>query len=748
MPRLHLVLALILLPLFVTGQSELKQLLRYGDELYEKGDFFYAKKYYEQALEIDNQTLSIQWKYAQILHAYQDYRGAAEYYGKVFHKEGDYFYPFVGLYYAQMLKQIGVYDEAIDVLQKVIQKNAKDKKSELYVLANHELKSCQWAMRNSDEDSLVHIEQLPEPINSKHAEFPHVVRTNDIVFSSLRTDSIRDSEEVYSTTYRSQLYLAKLENTKEVELLKDLSSANNHIGNGAFSLDSSRYYFSVCEDGKIPYACKIYVARYANGLFSNIDVLGDVINAPGTNTTQPAIGQINGEECLFYASSNSDGQSGMDIFYSIIRNGNQYAKPKPIKSINSPGDEITPYFDLKSNQLYFSSNFHEGFGGFDIFVSEYTDAGFAAPKNLGRPINSPENDTYYVALGDVAYFASNRIGSLYAVNPTCCADIYKATRIKLSEEEIFEELVDVAQSEPEELVYLPVLYFHNDVPNPRSWAKTTNLDYQTTYEAYLLLRPEYQVSWSKNQLDSLAAIEEIDNLFVDFVEQGMQDLVHFRTWLLGRLTEGAQLEVVIRGFASPLTYTDYNVNLAMRRIQSLVNHLERYDNGVFKPYIDGTANNGGRLTFVRMPFGEYAADQTVSDDRLDTQNSVFAPRAAFERRIEVEAVRVLNQNDPNAVVEVDKPTIDLGIVKQNERIEFDFAFQLREGSQIEITGIKSPCDCVLIDAPTQVLRSEQPIKLNGVFSSGNKQGHIVLPIEVLFSNGTVVKIYANVEVRK
>ena len=749
MPRIYLIALIFCLPIFVMGQSELKQLLRYGDELYEKGDFFYAKKYYEQALEIDNQTLSIQWKYAQILHAYQDYQGAAEYYGKVYRKDGDYFYPYCGLYYAQMLRQIGEYDEAIDVLQKVLQKNAKDKKSELYILANQELKSCQWALKNNEADTLIRVEQLTAPINSAHSEFPHSVKKGQLIFSSLRTDSIRNSEEVYSEKYRSQIYKVEIENAKKVELLKDLSQTNKHIGNGAFSLDSSRYYFSICDDSKIPYTCQIYVARYSNGVFSNIDVLGDVINSPGANTTQPAIGRINGEECLFFASNNSDGKGGMDIYYSVIKNGNQYGKPKAIKSINSMGDEITPFFDLVHNRLYFSSNFHEGYGGFDIFVSEWKGDGFSEPKNLGLPVNSPENDTYYLVSGEEAYFASNRVGSMYAVNPTCCSDIYKATKIEIPED--IDPPVDLPSDppveEPDVLVYLPVLYFHNDVPNPRSWAKTTNLDYASTYNNYVEMRPEYQKAWSHDRADSLKAVDEIEHLFDDFVLQGMKDLVEFRTWLLQRLQDGAQLEVVIRGFASPLTYTDYNVNLTMRRIQSLVNHLERYDNGVFKPYIDGTAKNGGRLTFVRMPFGEYAADQTVSADRLDTQNSVYNPRAALERRIEVEAVRVLNEKDPNASVIVNKPTLDLGIIKQNQTVTFEFTLQARTDEPLEIVNIKSPCDCTVLTPSSMQLNPGEGITIRGEFNSGNKEGHIVLPIEITLSNGTTVMVYANVEVR-
>lgn len=745
MSRLHLVVAFLCLPFFGMGQSELKQLLRYGDELFEKGDFYYAKVYYEQALELDNQTLSIQWKYAQILQAYQDYEGAAEYFGKVYKKDADHFYPYCGLYYAQMLRQTGAYKEAIAVLQKVIQKNAKNKKSDIYILANQELKACQWAVSNQAADTMIQVVQLPEPINSTHSEFPHSLQSGKLIFSSLRTDSIRDSEEVYSTKYRSQIYLAESNQASNVASIKDLIRPDQHVGNGAFSLDSSRYYFSVCDDGKIPYVCKIYVAKYSNGVYSNIDVLGDVINEPGANTTQPAIGKINGEECLFFASNRKDSKGGMDIFYSVIKKGNQYGKAKAVKSINSLGDEITPFFDLTNNRLYFSSNYHEGFGGFDIFVSDWAAENFSAPVNLGLPTNSPQNDTYYIFSGGEAYFASNRVGSMYAVNPTCCSDIYRASKVEVPV--VIIPPVEPPMPEPDVMVYLPVLYFHNDVPNPRSWAKTTDIDYQTTYNGYLALRPEYQASWAKNKPDSLQSVAEIDAFYIDFVEQGMADLVEFRNWLLERLEEGAQLEVVIRGFASPLTKTDYNVNLAMRRIQSLVNYFERYENGVFKPYLNGTAKNGGKLTFVRMPFGEYAADQTISDDRTDTQNSVYAPRAAMERRIEVEAVRFLNKPDINSAISINTPTIDLGLVKQNQTTQFEFTIQLRDVTGIEISEIKSPCDCTTIQASSMTLKRGETITVRGSFASGTKQGHIVLPIEILLSNGSTVMVYAYVEVR-
>jgi hypothetical protein len=244
------------------------------------------------------------------------------------------------------------------------------------------------------------------------------------------------------------------------------------------------------------------------------------------------------------------------------------------------------------------------------------------------------------------------------------------------------------------------------------------------------------------------SLQEINELFDEYIIKGMENLRVFRIWLLEELEAGNELEVVIRGFASPLTYTDYNVNLTMRRIQSLVNHLERFDNGVLLPYIQGIATNGGRLTFVRLPFGEYAADQSISDDRLNTKQSVYSPPAALERRVEVEAVRVLNQNDNDAAVIPSQPSIDLGTINEDEIRTFEFYLESRSSEFIQVTDIKSPCGCTSVDMKNMNIESGEKSLVKVEFVAKGKSGHIVLPIEFTLSNGSKVLVYANVEVKK
>ena len=110
----------------------------------------------------------------------------------------------------------------------------------------------------------------------------------------------------------------------------------------------------------------------------------------------------------------------------------------------------------------------------------------------------------------------------------------------------------------------------------------------------------------------------------------MVDLNKFSADLMQALKDGMTVELTIQGYCSPLAKNKYNDNLALRRISSLKKYFKGYTEGVFAEYL-----KNGRLKLKSEPFGEERADQSVSDDRLDTRNSVYHPEAAKERKVEI-----------------------------------------------------------------------------------------------------------------
>ena len=125
------------------------------------------------------------------------------------------------------------------------------------------------------------------------------------------------------------------------------------------------------------------------------------------------------DEIYFSSNKNSD---NFDIFYARKTDGKWTESKKLDNNINSPGNEITPFF--VNNKLYFSSDYLNGMGGDDIFSSVLYKDEYSFPINLGKGVNSPGDDLYYFAQlnSDIIYFSSNRLGSkggldIYSAKP-------------------------------------------------------------------------------------------------------------------------------------------------------------------------------------------------------------------------------------------------------------------------------------------------------------------------------------------
>ncbi len=181
------------------------------------------------------------------------------------------------------------------------------------------------------------------------------------------------------------------------------------------------------------------------------------------------------------------------------------------------------------------------------------------------------------------------------------------------------------------------LYFDNDEPNPNNSGVATNLNYEETYRAYLEKIATYKEEFSRGLTGSAKekAVKEVEDFFSNKVKAEFNKLKGLNSALLAALKAGKSVELVVKGYASPLTTSEYNVNLSKRRVSSIINYYRQVDGGVFSSYLD---NN--KLRIVKEAFGESQSPSGVSDDREDTQNSVYNPLAASQRYVVISAFKI------------------------------------------------------------------------------------------------------------
>lgn len=639
---------------------ELSNIIATADREFERHNYFGAAKLYERALESNRRMYDIVWKAAEAYRLDNDYIKAANYY-KILVDNVANDYPDAVFYLAKMEKSNEEYVRAQYYFNLYYQ-NHKDKKeeNEKVIRAKQEVRYCEYAWRMLRNPVGVTIKTFEGKINTINSEFaPFILGDSILYFSSIRPET--DNPEVY----RSKIYYSYIQDgmfSDEQALDSVINRPGYDVANPFLAADGRTIYFSAM---KIDYQSESHIYRSyfdtVDNIWTSPELLPESINIPGYNSIHPSVANLGDNTYLLVWSSNRPGgEGGYDIWFSplfedgsfgIVRNVG-----RPIFSdlrfrefydttsvINTGGNEITPFYNHYDSTLYFSSDRMMGMGGYDIFGVKGNFQKWDTVINLGYPINTAQNDFYYKIFNEAgfAFLTSNRKGSPALRHHSCCNALYYYEIEKIAEEEeIVEERIEFITEQTKLLVPIE-LYFDNDRPVPRSWDTVTDLTYSETFYAYLSRLEEFRVGYSRglSRSERQTAIDSINMFFADLVEKNYYKLLEFTKLTQELLKEGQTIEITIKGFTSPLNVAEYNINLSKRRIASLVNYFYEFDDGFFIEYIES-----GQMSFEFVAYGETLADASVSADPTDLRSSVFSPAASRERRIEIIAVSITDEN--------------------------------------------------------------------------------------------------------
>ena len=452
----------------------------------------------------------------------------------------------------------------------------------------------------------VKIEHLSEHINSYGSELNFVQIDEKTAYY---TSSTLEEEQYQSAIFSSQFKDGKWQKGKYINLGNTYSTANID-----FPKNNPFFYFSICvEKGNSKIAFMDYKKQITVELNSNINL----VNA---SNTHPHLTLHNQQNIMYFVSDRKGGFGGMDIWLSIIDKQGNFGVPiNAGKMINTPADEITPFFSQEESALYFSSNKKGGFGGFDIYKAEGKFNLWEKAINAIQ-FNSKQDEMYLTFYNETkGYFASNRKGALYNTEEFCCNDIFSFEKEK--------QEINQPENSLQIAKFLPLkLYFHNDEPDCCTLSTTTQKTYKEAYISYFKMEDEY---------DKYTA--DLEGFFKDSLQGNFNKLTIIFSQTLSALKQGKKIQFEIKGFASPLHKKEYNINLSKRRIMSFVNYLLSYNNRAFRPFIES-----GFLQIIELPFGESKSVKNTSDNPNDKGNSIYSLEAILERRIEIFDIKLVD----------------------------------------------------------------------------------------------------------
>ncbi len=595
------------------------------------GDVYQARDFLKEWNRRDPKNTKIALKLGSYYFKARDYGNAEKILAKIVAGYPDS-YPEAKFYYAQILKIYGDYEGALVHLQALRRKYRRLGGTGLTRFRlDNEIAGCQKGIESRDIMVKTEVSWLNKTINSPHIEFgPVLLGESTFVYGSANLDSTAYIDLSGPYKARRNFYMAKRNNEEWTGGLKPeppFENFNNFdTGRGVFSGDRKRFYSVQCHmDQSGVNICHLFVSKLNEGKWGKPEKLGKKINHPRYNSTQPAIGTCfsSSLEIIYFVSNRKGGAGGQDIWFTVYdKRTGEYKKAENAGAfINTQQDEITPFFDLPSHKLYFSSNGWPTMGGYDIFYAKGDMTTWEPPVNIGLPVNSSYDDLNFVQnhSGKFGIFASNRPGSLSLSHQACCDDLYvfnetESPRVlvtgKLVKEDVIKESgkfkpISGNQNEnkllddllPNQLVTVQMLKDStssvllqeiqtNNKGEFELWVEP-GMDFFITVENPAIINKRFSFSTKQSLkaqvLDvstiSLKSISEesviIDNIYYQFdqVELAISAKLAIDTTLLLLLTTYPSIKVEISSHTDNLGDEGYNLRLSEKRAKEVLTYL-------------------------------------------------------------------------------------------------------------------------------------------------------------------------------
>jgi len=393
-----------------------RRLLRFADKQYNLENFRFAGQEYIRAFNKKNSYYAAK-KAAESFSIIQDFELSHEWWGKTIsfsESTKDDFRSYVtswiqlnnSLDYDQLIVDRGYQLEDFPEFFILKNLNLKESNIDLALLENINSEGSDFGLtQDAKNRNYFSSDRGPLILSEKKA-----IR--------LDAKNLEYSDEKYNFNDRQYLSIYKEDTTGIIERLKPIIPETYHFSDPFFVEDLGLLFYSVVKGQKLRGARNRELRLFPELYFSKLNdegILEDYkefpLNDPKKHGIITPFLDIESKR-LYFSSNMEGGYGGYDLYYVTIDDNLNFGPPVNLgPEINSDGNERDPF--IFEGKLYFASDGLPGLGGFDIFIAENSGDNFVNPENLGVPFNSVRDDFSYVQLDrNRRYLSSNRPGGL------------------------------------------------------------------------------------------------------------------------------------------------------------------------------------------------------------------------------------------------------------------------------------------------------------------------------------------------
>lgn len=416
------------------GQTE-KKALRNADQHLGYDEYKQAIPYLKEALGYNDKNAIAHYLLGKSLFITYRKKEALTHFEKAYALNRDVSNS-ISLYYAKCLHYTLQFDEAMVQYKRAL--NYINKKNQEYKETQRAIEHCKYGKEAVTKPVRAKVVNVGPPVNTQHSEHSPVINADESIL-------------IYTTVYPSNvgckgdpmcgledIYISEKQGKKwgKPKPIDEINT-NNHDATIGLSPDGQKLFVYKNPPG----SGDIFSSELKGKEWTKPESMGKMINS---KDWEEAVSLSPDGKTIFFTSDRPGGKGLSDIYVARMDEKGEWGEPKNLEKLNTPSWERTPFIHPNGVELFFSTNGRtDCIGGFDIYRSTLqSDGTWGEPENMGYPINTPDDDIYFVFSADqkTGYYSSAKEGG-YGEK-----DIYK---IIIEDEP---EIVVIDEKDPEPVV--------------------------------------------------------------------------------------------------------------------------------------------------------------------------------------------------------------------------------------------------------------------------------------------------------
>lgn len=422
MNRLRFCFILLLFAISFKAQAQdpvpgdFRQNFNQGNLLIGEENYPAAMRFFREAYATDSSGANIHWKVGLcILKASNDKRSSLFYLRRaaqdVTRNYDEYDYrqkkaPEMCYYFLGQAYHLNYQFDSAEFYLNKYKNIIGNRNAQLAAEIDNRLRWCNQARLQVSSPLPVKISSLPDSINSEGAEHSPVfsLDENTIYFTSKR-----EGPRAIDGDFYEDIFVCERKPDSSWSTPHTIPYLQTPTNEATISLSADGQTLFIYKDDN---GGDIYASTNDGKEWSQPIPLGSDIN---TKYWEPHACLSADGQTLYFVSDRPGGFGGRDIYRCVKLPNGRWSKALNLgPKVNTPFNEDAPFIHPDQVTLFFASEGHSSMGGFDIFFTTKDDEGtWAEPTNAGYPINTAEDDVYFMTSvdGKRGYFSSARAGS-------------------------------------------------------------------------------------------------------------------------------------------------------------------------------------------------------------------------------------------------------------------------------------------------------------------------------------------------